>query len=128
MGTLNVLNITNGTDTVATGYAINGSAKAWVNLTQVSTQTIGDSLNVSSLTDLGTGQTRISFSSNMSNDDFAGSFYTMASAGENSSNFGNHYAGGFGDKAVASVQAYSHNGSAGVDSGVLDIIIMGELS
>jgi len=128
MSNLVVSNISDGTTSVGTGYVVNGAAKAWVNLTQVSTQTIRDSLNVSSLTDLGTGQTRISFASSMNNDDFAGSFYTMASAGENYSNFGNDYAGGFGDKAASSVQAYSHNGTAAVDSAIVDIIIMGDLA
>jgi len=127
MSTLNVSNITDGTDTVGTSYVLNGSAKVWVNLTQVSTQTIRDSLNVSSLTDLGTGQTRISFASSMNNDDFAGSFYTMAAAGENYSNFNNAYAGGFGDKTTSSVQAYSF-GTAAVDSAIVDVIIMGDLA
>jgi len=31
MSTLNVSNITDGTDTVGTSYVVNGSAKAWVN-------------------------------------------------------------------------------------------------
>ena len=31
MSTLNVSNISDGTDTVETGYVVNGSAKAWVN-------------------------------------------------------------------------------------------------
>ena len=126
MSTLKVTNIQATGETAS--RAVSGVAAAWVNLTQVSSQTIRDSQGVSSLTDLWTGQTRISFSSNMNNDDFAGSFYTMAAAGENYSNFNNHYTGGFGDKLVSSVQAYSHNGTSAVDSGIVDIIIMGDLA
>ena len=126
MSTLKVTNIQATGETAS--RAVSGIAAAWVNLTQVSTQTIRDSAGVSSLTDLGTGQTRISFASSMNNDDFAGSFYTMAAAGENYSNFANDYAGGFGDKAAASVQVYSHNGTSAADSGIVDVIIMGDLT
>ena len=62
MSTLNVANITDGTDTVETGYAVNGSAKAWVNFTG-NTATINSSLNVASLTDHGTGDFMVNISS-----------------------------------------------------------------
>jgi hypothetical protein len=55
MSTLNVANITDGTDTVETGYVINGSAKAWVNFDGTGTVAIRDSLNFSSITDAGVG-------------------------------------------------------------------------
>ena len=54
MSTLSVSNITDGTDTVETGYVLNGSAKAWV--LGSSTTTITDSLNVSSVTDHAVGR------------------------------------------------------------------------
>ena len=127
MSTIKAANITDGTDTVATGYVVNGSAKSWVNSTQVGTQAIRDSLNISSLTDLGTGRTQTNFATNMANDDFAGSFYQMGAAGENYTNFNNTHTGGFGDKTTSSFKTISWSGSA-VDSGVHDIIIMGELA
>ena len=65
MSTLNVSNITDGTDTVETGYVVNGSAKILCNYTSVTTTTIRDSLNVSSLTDLSSGQTTVSFTNSM---------------------------------------------------------------
>jgi len=55
MSTLNVSNITDGTTTVGTSYVVNGSAKAWCNFNGTGTIAIQDSLNVSSLTDDGTG-------------------------------------------------------------------------
>jgi len=55
MSTLNVANVTDGTTSVPTGYVVNGSAKAWVNFNGTGTIAIRDSLNVSSLTDNGTG-------------------------------------------------------------------------
>ena len=53
MSTLNVSNISDGTDTVATGYVVNGSAKAWVYAT--SSASISSSMNVSGSIDHGTG-------------------------------------------------------------------------
>ena len=51
MSTLNVSNITDGTDTVGTSYVVNGSAKAWVNFNGSGTIAVRNSLNVASLTD-----------------------------------------------------------------------------
>ena len=67
MSTIDVANITDGTDTVATGYVINGSAKAWVNFNGSGTVAIRDSLNVGSITDSGTGVYVINFTNNFSN-------------------------------------------------------------
>ena len=67
MSTLNVSNISDGTDTVATGYVVNGSAKAWVNFNGTGTIAVRDSLNVSSTTDIGTGYYGVTFSNNMAN-------------------------------------------------------------
>ena len=66
MSTIDVANITDGTDTVATGYVINGSAKFWVNFNGSGTVVIRDSFNMSSLTDNGTGDYSGNFASNMS--------------------------------------------------------------
>jgi tRNA C32,U32 (ribose-2'-O)-methylase TrmJ len=53
MSTLNVANISDGTDTVETGYVVNGSAKAWVHASNAAA--ILDSLNVASGLDNGVG-------------------------------------------------------------------------
>ena len=52
MSTLNVANISDGTDTVETGYVVNGSAKVWARYDGASV--IVESFNVSSTVDLGT--------------------------------------------------------------------------
>jgi hypothetical protein len=70
MSTLEVSNLNDGTTTVATSYITNGSAKVWCNVNQTSTQAIRDSFNVSSITDDGTGQTDIAYTSNMSSADY----------------------------------------------------------
>jgi len=64
MSTLNVSNITDGTTTVGTSYVVNGSAKAWVHASTISTYSIFDSLNTSSITDSGSGVMLHNFSSN----------------------------------------------------------------
>ena len=69
MSTLNVSNITDGTDTVETGYVVNGSAKAWVGVL-TSAAGIGDSLNVSSAVDDGTGLEEVIFTSSFDNNNY----------------------------------------------------------
>ena len=53
MSTIDVANITDGTDTVATSYVLNGSAKAWVFR---SSGGLIASFNVSSIVDNSTGE------------------------------------------------------------------------
>ena len=48
-----------------TKFVVEGSAKAWVNFTTITTTSSNDSLNVSGLVDNGTGQTQVSFTNNM---------------------------------------------------------------
>jgi len=67
MSILSVSNITDGTDTVETGYVVNGSAKAWVNFNGTGTIAIRDSFNVASLTDNSTGNYNVNFSNSMAN-------------------------------------------------------------
>ena len=76
MSTLNVSNITDGTDTVETGYVVNGSAKAFEKH-QIN-GTIDGSLNVSSVTDSGTGDYTINFSSSMNDNKYTASLHGSA--------------------------------------------------
>ena len=72
MSTLNVSNMTDGTDTVETGYVVNGSAKAWANFNgDGSGAPIRNSLNVSSTTDIGSGRYTLNFTNNFNSADFA---------------------------------------------------------
>jgi len=78
MSTLNVSNITDGTDTVGTSYVLNGSAKAWVNFNGTGTIATRDSFNVSSLTDNATGNYTVNLTSSMS-----AASYSIATGGDN---------------------------------------------
>lgn len=77
MSTLNVANVTDGTTTVSTNYVVNGSAKAWVNFNGTGTIAARDSLNLSSLTDNGTGDYTVNLSNNMSNGNYNYAFSGM---------------------------------------------------
>jgi hypothetical protein len=65
MSTINAANITDGTDTVATGYVVNGSEKCWCMFNGTGTIAIQNSLNVSSLYDQGTGDYDINLTSSL---------------------------------------------------------------
>jgi hypothetical protein len=71
MSTLQVANISDGTDTLATGYVVNGSAKAWVEYNQSGTVAIVSSFNVASLTDVLTGRTSTNLTNSMASSSYA---------------------------------------------------------
>jgi len=56
---------------LTTDYVVNGSAKAWVNFNGTGTIAARDSLNLSGLTDLGTGNYRVAFSSAFGDGDYS---------------------------------------------------------
>ena len=66
-----------------------GLAKAWVNYDCSGTASIRDNLNVTGLTDLGTGYMTISLTNSMNNDDYV----RLATAGENANTGGNRVVG-----------------------------------
>ena len=59
---------------IATSYVVNGSAKAWASWNGAGTLAVNDSLNLSSISDLGTGNYQLNFSSSLNNDDYAYNF------------------------------------------------------
>ena len=59
-----------GNNSVGLSYVANGSAKAWVNFNGTGTVAIRDNVNVGSITDNGTGNYTINFTSNMANTNF----------------------------------------------------------
>ena len=58
---------------VTTDYVVNGSAKAWINFDGTGTIATRDSLNVSSITDEGTGYYQYDFTNAMSNANYSAS-------------------------------------------------------
>ena len=67
MSTIHASNFGDGTNTVESGYVLNGSFKAWISLLANSgTPSISDSLNISSITDNQTGSTENNVTNSMS--------------------------------------------------------------
>jgi hypothetical protein len=65
MSNLIVSNVSDGTTSVPTGYVVNGSAKAWGSFDQYYTNSMLESFNISSFSDLGTGAGAVNLSSAM---------------------------------------------------------------
>ncbi len=76
MSTLKATTLSNlaGSKTVPTDTVVDGSAKAWVNFNGTGTVAIRRSFNVSSITDLGTGQYRVNFTAAMVDANYAVAF------------------------------------------------------
>ena len=74
MSTLTVQTISNGTVSTSSANVIQGSAKAWVNFNGTGTVAIRASYNVSSITDNGTGNYTVNFTTAMPNANYALSF------------------------------------------------------
>jgi hypothetical protein len=126
---VNTLKDASGNNSIAMSYVAEGTAKAWVNYTGVSTTAARDSFNISSLTDAGTGQTYpISFTNNMGNDDYAGSYFQNSATGTAYTNFSNAYVGGFGTFATGSFGNYSFGSSNDTDSANNYTVIIGDLA
>jgi len=104
-----------------------GLCKSWVHFTQVSTQTVRDSFNISSITDTDTGDTTINVNNDFNNNDYACVMYTNAASGEDTGSFSNHYLGGLLNRATGSVATTSYSSSP-VDAALNDVIFHGDLA
>ena len=124
---VNTLKDASGNNSVATSVVSNGTAKAWVNLTQVTTTSARDSYNVASLTDNGTGKVIVNYTSSMADTNYVGCMYQNAFNGTSADEFNNDFAGGFGTKATGSVSEHSY-ASATIDAALVDIIVFGDLA
>jgi len=113
---------------VATSVVFNGSAKAWVNFTGVSSTSPRDSFNVASLTDSGTGHTTVTFTNAMSNANYTGSWFTNSDASSGITNLSNNYAGNFAVRATGSYQTQCWATNGGADAFHNDSTIHGDLA
>ena len=68
---VNTLKDAAGNNSIATSFVAGGSAKAWADVNASATYSIRNSLNISSVSDLGTGLLADNFSSNMSAADYS---------------------------------------------------------
>ena len=110
MSTLSVFNITDGTTTVGTSYVVNGSAKAWA-AHVLNDATSVDTLNVSSITDTGTGDNRMNLTNNMN---YAN--YVVVSMSSEIGNNSNPRIISLYDAPVGSYRVYASTDTGGVSS------------
>jgi len=102
-----------------------GRAKAWANFDQTGSQSIRDSFNVSSVTDVSVGTSHIVFTNAMSNTNYCAVMYNNTQAAIQINGFANQYTGGLvcdTDK----VQLSGYSGSGFVDSGLFTVIVIGD--
>mgnify|MGYP001161369735 CR=1 FL=1 len=104
------------------------AAKVWVNFTSITTTALRDSINVSSLTDNGTGQTTINITSAMSNTNYTGSWFTNANSGSAIGSFSNQFTGNFILRTTTNYQVASYGTSAYADALHNDSTIFGDLA
>lgn len=71
MSTIQASNVSDGTTTVGTSYVVNGSAKSWCSWDASATTVINDSMNVSSIEDLGTGLTKVNYTNSFASEHYA---------------------------------------------------------
>ena len=112
---------------ITTNYVVEGSAKAWCNFTCVSSTSARDSLNVSSLTDLTTGSTRVTYTSAMNNANYSATGYSNFDAAFTEGDFDADISGrGFGlvGRATTTIQHYSYT----IDAAQQDVQILGDLA
>ena len=126
MSTLNVSNITDGTDTVETSYVLNGSAKGWCSMTggtgTVSLQS--NSLNASSAVDVAAAKYSFNWTSAMSDANYP----AMSCALDQSYSYS--FATGGGEaRTTSKVGTYwiHHSGSA-YEVPDLEVVIHGDLA
>ena len=103
MSTLNVSNITDGTDTVETGYVLNGSAKAWVNFDQGTGLTVKDSFNISSSVDHAGAYSYHNLTNSYSN-----IYFTTASQASSGQAYSNYFEAEAWSKDAGSFWVYVH--------------------
>lgn len=124
MSTISVANITDGTDTVGTSYVVNGSAKAWVNFDGTGTIAARDSLNLSSLTDNGTGNYTVNFSNAFGAADYIKT--THASTPTSGGSFGEYLASAPTTSAIQ--YGYQNNSAVLTDYSQISTASYGDLA
>ena len=101
-----------------------GLAKAWVNLNGTGTIAARDSFNLSSLTDNGTGDISVNFSSSMSNDDYSQSGSSSSGAASGTDTWINAYAWATGYVSVG-----TNNSSQNlIDRAYVNVNVHGDLA
>ena len=113
-----LLQFNSGYGSVATAYG----CRAWVNFNGTGTVAIRASGNVSSISDNGTGQYTVNFTTAMPDANYAAVIYNNANSSTGRINFSNQYLGGAGDRTTTSIGLASYDAGY-TDSALFDVAI-----
>jgi hypothetical protein len=100
----------------------NYKCRAWVNFNGTGTVAIRAAGNVSSITDNGTGQYTVNFTTAMPDANYAAVIYNNANSSTGIGNFNNQYLGGAGNRTTTSIGVSSYDASF-TDSALFDVVI-----
>ena len=105
-----------------------GRAKAWVNFNGRNTPSIREDYNVSSITDLGTGKYKITFTNSLANANYAigGSAAELGSTGFNDVFFGAGRSTNYSDIQTTTFCTVTTSTSSHVDRDIIMAIIFGD--
>ena len=111
-------------NTVASTYVTSGVAKAWARFDTSTTTVLNDGLNASTLTDLGTGNTRINLTNSM-----ASTNYAVLGLSQYQNNVGQTIMEGPSDIATGSYEVYTKtNTNVVFDADFNSTAIFGDLA
>ena len=108
---------------LGTQFVVNGSAKAWGNISGSGTATLDNSLNVASLTDHGTADYSINFLTSFANNEICTTALAM-NMGSGDRLYPSLNA--FGTSSAARVATFDEDGNS-VDSGEVNIVVHGDI-
>tara|TARA_R100000353_G_scaffold170746_1_gene134696 strand:- start:28 stop:444 length:417 start_codon:yes stop_codon:yes gene_type:complete len=123
----NSITIVAGAGNITTTNVQQALAKVICNITQVGTQTIKNSMNVSSITDTDVGKTTFNFTNSFTDEFWIGGMYQNGANAVGNGSW-NVSQGGYIARTSSSVNQVSYTGSALVDSGHVDIQNFGDLA
>jgi|TARA_A100001015_G_scaffold299602_1_gene383842 hypothetical protein len=119
--------ITGTAKSLDTDYVVNGSAKAWCHWNQDSTQTIRDSLGISSLDDDGVGDSFLNYTNAMSDANYVnivnGSHFIGTAGGSVAYNSDDQ-----STSKTSEIRALRTDTSAVFDSQTMQSVLMGDLA
>ena len=103
-----------------------GLAKHWVRINQASSNALGDTFNNSSFTDVGTGNTKFTRTSNFANDDYPPFMSTEVQASY--TNVSNSTLSGATQLSTSFMSAYHVENGSAQDTGMLNMMAVGDLA
>ena len=125
----NSITIVAGAGNITTTNVQEGLKKAWCHWDQnTSGHPIYNSFNIASVTDKAVGESTVTFTNNMSGDNWSATFYCNTSSGSGDGQFGAGMSGNVGLRTTTGYIFESYNGSSMTDSKHCDSHTVGDLA